>query len=118
MANVPKAQPETQYPNAKYLNESQDSYLIIKSLTYNTPFLFLPYSLKITESLTPEWNSQTVIGRMDPVSNFKRMGRTMNLSFQARARNSNEPPYLTLDELLHTIDHLKCPHAVKRPPKE
>jgi hypothetical protein len=85
----------------------------IRSITYNSEIQFLPYDLKITESLTPEWNQETVIGRMDPIARFKRMGRTMNINFKARAKeridSNGQPngPYLPYDDLLHSVDHLK-----------
>jgi hypothetical protein len=104
-----------QYPDGKYLSKI-DNYLLIniKSITYNVYFRFFPYDVKITESLTPEWNKETVIGRMDPISTFKRMGRTMNLTFKIKARygddfknRSTDPAFLPVDELLHTVDHFK-----------
>ena len=101
------------YPDLKYL-KGIDEYLLfnIKSITYGVYFRFLPYDVKITESLTPEWNKETVIGRMDPISTFKRMGRTMNATFKIKARygdkiNSNFNAGLPVDELLHAVDHLK-----------
>ncbi len=104
------------YPDAKYL-KGIDNYLLfnIKSVTYGVYFRFLPYDIKITESLTPEWNKETVIGRMDPIATFKRMGRTMNATFKIKARygdkienNVNDTnALLPVDELLHTVDHLK-----------
>lgn len=104
-----------QYPDGKYLSKI-DNYLLIniKSITYNVYFRFFPYDVKVTESLTPEWNKETVIGRMDPIATFKRMGRTMNLSFKIKARygddfknSSTDPAFLPVDELLHTVDHFK-----------
>jgi|694.fasta_scaffold129569_1 hypothetical protein len=97
-----------QYPKINTLSseEQRETLFIVKSLTYNAEFLFLPFNMKITENLTPEWNEQTVIGRMDPVSNFKRMGRTMTVTFQARA-NKEQMGVLEGKELLHVIDHLK-----------
>lgn len=85
----------------------------IYSITYNSRIDFLPYDLKITENLTPEWNQETVIGRMDPIARFKRMGRTMNINFKARAREDlyssiSDTPYLPYDDLLHSVDHLKA----------
>lgn len=112
------------YPDTKYL-KGIDEYLLfnIKSITYSVYFRFLPYDIKITESLTPEWNKETVIGRMDPISTFKRMGRTMNASFKIKARYGYKTPEITnllgandasytngtlpVDELLHAVDHLK-----------
>jgi hypothetical protein len=97
-----------------------NSFLQLKSVTYNIPFYFLPYSFKMTETLLPQWKEETVIGRMDPIATFKRMGRTLTLSFQARANKFNKEttiigntnqtygtPQLTAIELLHTIDHVK-----------
>jgi len=104
-----------QYPDGKYLSKI-DNYLLIniKSITYGVYFRFFPYDVKITENLTPEWNKETVIGRMDPISTFKRMGRTMNLTFKIKARygddfknSSTDPAFLPVDELLHTVDHFK-----------
>lgn len=101
------------YPDTKYL-KGIDDYLLfnIKSITYNVYFRFLPYDVKITENLTPEWNKETVIGRMDPISTFKRMGRTMNATFKIKARygdkiDSDTNQTLPVDELLHAVDHLK-----------
>jgi hypothetical protein len=102
------------YPDLKYL-KGIDDYLLfnIKSITYGVYFKFLPYDVKITESLTPEWNKETVIGRMDPISTFKRMGRTMNATFKVKARygskvvGSGDAALLPVDELLHAMDHLK-----------
>lgn len=100
-----------QYPKVNTLDASKETLLIIKSVSYNVEFLFLPYNLKITENLIPEWNEQSVIGRMDPIATFKRMGRTMTISFQARAKddqlNHKAPPFLSQEELMHTVDHLK-----------
>jgi len=81
----------------------------IYSVTYNVPFYFLPYDFKLTETLTPNWNPQTVIGRMDPIMNFKNMQRTITLSFKARQKSSegSAPLHFSQDELLHSIDHLK-----------
>jgi hypothetical protein len=102
-----------QYPDAKYL-KGIDNYLLIniKNITYNVYFRFLPYEVKITDALTPEWNKETVIGRMDPIATFKRMGRTMTLTFKIKARygdkiNSDTNAALPVDELLHTVDHFK-----------
>lgn len=109
------------YPDIKYL-KGIDEYLLfnIKSITYSVYFRFLPYDVKITESLTPEWNKETVIGRMDPISTFKRMGRTMTATFKIKARYGDKTPdisnttgsrpmdaALPVDELLHAVDHLK-----------
>ena len=108
------------YPDLKYLR-GIDNYLLlnIKSITYNVYFRFFPYDMKITENLTPEWNKENVIGRMDPISTFKRMGRSMTITFKAKARygdkyfNANDPTakdpagFLPADELLHAVDHMK-----------
>ena len=97
------------YPHSNTIspeNEKQ-TLLVIKSITYNVEFSFVPYNIKITENLNPEWNEQTVIGRMDPIATFKRMGRTMTVNFQARAKNGSQLPYLDPNELMHTVDHLK-----------
>jgi hypothetical protein len=100
-----------QYPQINSLSkdDEKEALLIIKSLTYNVEFLFLPYNIKITENLTPDWNEQPVFGRMDPVSNFKRMGRTMTIAFQARQKSAGAGSFINLDgnELLHIVDHLK-----------
>jgi hypothetical protein len=97
-----------QYPKINTLStpEQKETLFIVKSITYNVEFLFLPFNMKIIENLTPEWNEQTVIGRMDPISNFKKMGRTMTVSFQARS-NQEKIGLLEGRELLHIIDHLK-----------
>lgn len=81
----------------------------IYSVTYNIPFYFLPYDFKMTENLNPTWNSQTVIGRMDPIMTFKNMSRTIQVQFKARQKlpDGSTPMYYTGDELLHSIDHLK-----------
>lgn len=85
----------------------------IYSVTYNIPFYFLPYDFKMTETLSPSWNNQSVIGRMDPIMNFKNMNRTVQVQFKARQKladnNSSipSPMYFTGDELLHSIDHVK-----------
>lgn len=92
-----------------------ESLLQLKSVTYNVPFYFLPYNFKMTETLLPQWKEETVIGRMDPIATFKRMGRTLTLSFQARANKhktqkiigNSSGPQLDTTELLHTIDHVK-----------
>lgn len=105
-----------QYPDGKYLKNNDNNYLLIniKSITYNVYFRFFPYDVKVTENLSPEWNKETVIGRMDPIATFKRMGRTMNLTFKVKARYGDnfqnakdDPAYLPVDELLHTVDHFK-----------
>jgi hypothetical protein len=101
------------YPDSSKFYNSDDLLFQIQSITYNVMFNFLPYDLKITETLTPEWGQENVIGRMDSIATFKRMTRTMNATFKARARQgdlqSTEPqkPHLPLDDLLHTIDHIK-----------
>lgn len=97
------------YPQTNTIRteDQKQTLLVIKSITYNVEFSFVPYNIKITENLSPEWNEQTVIGRMDPISTFKRMGRTMTVNFQARAKREQQIPYLDENELIHTIDHLK-----------
>lgn len=97
------------YPGANFFQGVTVGLLNIWSITYNVEITFLPYDLKITENLTPEWNQETVIGRMDPIAKFKRMGRTMNLNFKARAKQDLKDgnPYLPYDDLLHCVDHLK-----------
>ena len=97
------------YPHSNTISveDQKQTLLVIKSITYNVEFSFVPYNIKITENLNPEWNEQTVIGRMDPISTFKRMGRTMTVNFQARAKREQQIPYLDENELIHTIDHLK-----------
>jgi len=98
--------------------EDKSRFFQLKSVTHGVPFYFLPYNFKITETLLPQWKEETVIGRMDPIATFKRMGRTMTIGFQARANkfdktsevagnSTNSPPQLTSDELLHVIDHIK-----------
>lgn len=81
----------------------------IYSVTYGVPFYFLPYEFKMTENLSPSWNNQSVIGRMDPIMTFKNMGRTIQVQFKARQKlpDGSTPMYYTGDELLHSIDHLK-----------
>lgn len=81
----------------------------IYSVTYNVPFYFLPYDFKMTETLSPTWNNQSVIGRMDPIMTFKNMPRTIQVQFKARQKlpDGQTPMYYTGDELLHSIDHLK-----------
>ena len=101
-----------QYPEAGtsgLTGENFKDLLKIYSVTYNVPFYFLPYDFKLNETLTPNWNPQTVIGRMDPIMNFKNMQRTITLSFKARQKNAegSAPLYFSQDELLHSIDHLK-----------
>jgi len=104
------------YPNTKFSGEKPkdnllpDSKLIvIKSLTYNVFYSFLPYNFKMTEILNPDWNEQYVIGRTDPISTFKRMTRKINISFEARAvSEKNSSNYdVSIEELMHTVDHLK-----------
>jgi len=101
------------YPERNDFYNSDDLLFEIQSITYNILFSFLPYDLKITETLTPEWGQENVIGRMDSIATFKRMTRTMNATFKARARQGDlqnkqpQKPYLPLDDLLHIIDHIK-----------
>lgn len=120
-----------QYPDPIFYNE-YDFLLKIQSITYNVMFNFLPYDLKITESLTPEWNQESVIGRMDSIVTFKRMTRSMTATFKVRstygdkstslfqasidaktkeiqnvANTDRTKPYLPVDDLLHAIDHVK-----------
>ena len=97
------------YPGNDFFKNVNVGLLKILSITYNSEIHFLPYDLRITESLTPEWNQESVIGRMDPIARFKRMGRTMNINFKARAKeNLNDgTAYLPYDDLLHCVDHLK-----------
>jgi hypothetical protein len=100
------------YPGKQYFKDAV-GLVKIKSITFGAEIWFLPYDLKITENLTPEWNQETVIGRMDPIARFKRMGRTMNVNFKARAKEQIDfhgqeaGPYLPYDDLLHSVDHLK-----------
>ena len=102
-----------QYPDPSQFYNSDDLLFQVKSITYNVMFNFLPYDLKITENLTPEWGQETVIGRMDSIPTFKRMTRTMNATFKVRSRQGDlqntkpQKPYLPLDDLLHIIDHIK-----------
>lgn len=97
------------YPHSNTISaeNQKEMLLMIKSISYNVEFSFVPYNIKITENLNPEWNEQTVIGRMDPIATFKRMGRTMTVTFQARAKREQQIPYLDENELMHTVDHLK-----------
>lgn len=100
------------YPGKQYFVDAV-GLVKVKSITYGIEVWFLPYDLKITENLTPEWNQETVIGRMDPIARFKRMGRAMNVNFKARAKEKIDfhgqeaGPYLPYDDLLHSVDHLK-----------
>jgi len=122
-----------EYPNPNFYDKSDlDKLFQIFSITYNVKFLFLPYDLKITESLTPEWNQESVLGRMDSIATFKRMTRTMTASFKVRSiygdkresaidtlvegnsiktniifSETKPRPYLPFDDLLHAIDHVK-----------
>jgi hypothetical protein len=101
------------YPGNQFFSDVRVGLLKIYSITFGVEITFLPYDLRITENLTPEWNQESVIGRMDPIARFKRMGRTMNINFKARAKekidmNGTEAgPYLPYDDLLHCVDHLK-----------
>ena len=118
------------YPEPSQFYNSDDLLFQVKSITYNIMFSFLPYDLKITENLTPEWGQENVIGRMDPIATFKRMTRSMTATFKVRSRygdradsifsrkfegretikvlNTDLPrPVLPVDDLLHAIDHVK-----------
>ena len=97
------------YPGNEFFKDVKVGLLKVFSITYNSEIQFLPYDLRITESLTPEWNQESVIGRMDPIARFKRMGRTMNINFKARAKEklNDGTAYLPYDDLLHCVDHLK-----------
>jgi hypothetical protein len=95
------------YPGGNFFKDVKVGLLKVFSITYNSEIQFLPYDLRITESLTPEWNQESVIGRMDPIARFKRMGRTMNINFKARAKENLGDAYLPYDDLLHCVDHLK-----------
>ena len=119
-AEVPEIYPTVDSDFYKGTDATADKsrFFQLRSVTHNVPFYFLPYNFKITETLLPQWKEETVIGRMDPIATFKRMGRTMTISFQARANkfnkasevvgnSNNSPPQLTSDELLHVIDHVK-----------
>ena len=100
------------YPGADFFKDVV-GLVKIRSITYKVEIQFLPYDLKITENLTPEWNQENVIGRMDPIARFKRMGRTMNLNFKIRAKEKLDVngqysgPYLPYDDMLHSVDHMK-----------
>jgi len=97
------------YPGFGIFEGVKVGLLKVFSITYDSEIQFLPYDLRITESLTPEWNQESVIGRMDPIARFKRMGRTMNINFKARAKEDlkDGTAYLPYDDLLHCVDHLK-----------
>lgn len=97
------------YPGEHFFRNQTTGLIKVKSITYNVEIWFLPYDLKITENLTPEWNQETVIGRMDPIARFKRMGRTININLKARAKENlgDKDAYLPYDDLLHCVDHLK-----------
>ena len=116
-----------QYPDPNFYDSANILFEIF-SITYNVKFNFLPYDLKLTETLTPEWNQESVIGRMDSIATFKRMTRTMNATFKARVRYgeklkeggaanvsgkqkdpqfNRQTPFLPVDDLLHAIDHIK-----------
>ena len=90
-----------------FVKDVKVGLLKIFSVTYNSEIQFLPYDLRITENLTPEWKQESVIGRMDPIARFKRMGRTMNINFKAKAKENLGDAYLPYDDLLHSVDHLK-----------
>lgn len=105
-----------QYPHSdsglysdKVADETYPDLLKIYSVTYGVPFYFLAYDFKMNETLTPTWNNQSVIGRMDPIMTFKNMPRTINIQFKARQKlfDGDAPLAFNADELLHTIDHLK-----------
>lgn len=89
--------------------KNYNELLKIYSVTYGIPFYFLPYDFKMTETLSPTWNNQSVIGRMDPIMTFKNMGRQLQIGFKARQKlpDGSTPMYFDGDELLHSIDHLK-----------
>lgn len=95
--------------NKKASDETYPELLKIYSVTYGVPFYFLPYDFKMSETLSPNWNPQSVIGRMDPIMTFKNMPRTINIQFKARQKINDGLSALAFDqdELLHSIDHLK-----------
>ena len=105
------------YPNTKFSGERpkdnllpDSKLLVIKSLTYNVFYSFLPYNFKMTETLNPEWTEQFVIGRMDPISTFKRMTRKINIEISSWIITwpasivlspPNESEYVSLDYQYH-----------------
>lgn len=104
------------YSTSGLLDQNKDNlidFLKIYSVTYGVDFYFLPYAFKITENLNIRWNEQTVFGRMDPIPTYKGMGRTIQISFQARQKNNlsdkGKPFGIDYDgkELFHDIDHIK-----------
>lgn len=52
---------------------------------------FKPFDVKMSDQFTSEWNDETEnYGRMDPISNFKRTGRIISLSFAVVAGSAEE----------------------------
>jgi len=55
--------------------------ITIKHVPTNKEVAFLPYLTNFSDSFKSDWQQNYVIGRMDPISNFKRTTRTISISF-------------------------------------
>jgi hypothetical protein len=55
--------------------------IIIKHVPTNMQVEFEPYLTKFADNFKSDWQQNFVIGRMDPISNFKRTTRTISIGF-------------------------------------
>jgi hypothetical protein len=51
--------------------------------------VFFPYDFEIDDVFRPEWGTYDGFGKMDPIMTFKRTSRTVNLSFNVVAENTD-----------------------------
>ena len=71
------------------LEESPFNIYITHVPTGNS-LVFQPYIENFSDNYRSEWDSQSVIGRMDNIATFKRTGRVINLDFTVPSKNRAE----------------------------
>lgn len=75
------------------------------SFSTQKSFWFNAFLTQYNESYKSEWNSQTVYGRMDPISTFKNTTRKITLGIDIPSYNLNESIVntLTIDTLIQSL---------------
>ena len=68
----------------------KDYRIDIRSVTQNTSVSFKAFITGFSDSYECRWNSETGVGRMDPIQSYQGTGRKITMEWDVVARDFNE----------------------------
>jgi len=76
--------------SATYANKTGQVLEFVDVRNANNGVYFTAFLSSFSQSFTSNWNTEEVLGRMDPISTFKNTTRTISLAWEVLASNKQE----------------------------